>query len=77
MDYFVILSLDEGARDVTLSYTMYSGRTGNKITQNDLYGTANARYASVFRRFRQEILERLPVRAKIIGREGKTHLYYN
>ena len=74
MDYFVILSLDEGARDVTLSYTMYSGRTGNKITQNDLYGTANARYASVFRRFRQEILERLPVRAKIIGREGKTLL---
>ena len=74
MDYFVILSLDEGSRDVTLSYTMYSGRTGNKITQNDLYGTANARYASVFRRFRQEILEHLPVRAKIIGREGKTLL---
>lgn len=73
-DYFILLSTDEGARDMTLSYTMYSGRTGGKVIQNELYGTANARYASVFRRFRAEIMECLPIRASIIGREGKTLL---
>lgn len=73
-DYFILLSTDEGARDITLSYTMYSGRTGGKVVQNELYGTANARYASVFRRFRREIMDCLPIRASIIGREGKTLL---
>lgn len=73
-DYFILLSTDEGARDITLSYTMYSGRTGGKVIQNELYGTANARYASVFRRFRKEIMDCLPIRALIIGREGKTLL---
>lgn len=74
MDYFVLLSVDEGSRDITLTYTMYSGRTGTKLLENSLYATGNDRYASVFRRFRTDILDRLTVRGKIIDRKGKTLL---
>ena len=71
LDYFIILSIDEAARDITLDYSFYSGRTGNKLFENSLYATANMRYANVFRRFRGEVLERLTVRGKIIARNGK------
>lgn len=71
LDYFVILSIDETARDVTLDYAFYSGRTGNKLFENSLYATANMRYTNVFRRFRSEVLERLTVRGRVIARNGK------
>ncbi|MDE5899706.1 MAG: tetratricopeptide repeat protein [Treponemataceae bacterium] len=74
MDYFIILSVDEGARDITLDYTMYSGRTGSEIAKASLYSTGNDRYANVFRRFRGEILERLSIRGKVLDRDGKTLL---
>lgn len=73
-DYFIILSMDEGSRDVTLEYTMYSARTGTKITEDSLYGTGNNRYSGVFRRFRNDVLSRLPVRGNIIDRDGKVLL---
>lgn len=73
-DYFIIISVDEGARDVTLDYTMYSARTGIKITEDSLYETGNNRYSSVFRRFRADILGRLPIRGNLIDRDGKTVL---
>lgn len=74
MDYFVILSVDEGSRDITLTYTLYCGRTGSKIAENSLYATGNEKYSSVFRRFRRDVLEKLTVRGKIIDRQGKTLL---
>ena len=73
-DYFILISVDEGARDVTLDYTMYSARTGSKVTEDSLYGTGNNRYSGVFRRFRDDILNHLPIRGKIIDRDGKTLL---
>lgn len=74
VDYFVILETDEGERDVSLSYAMYSARTGNKIVGDELYATANNRFANVFRRFRADILQSLTIRGKIIDRDGKTLL---
>lgn len=74
MDYFILLSVDEGSRDITLEYSMFSGRTGYKIIENSFYGTANLKYVGVFRRFRQDILAHLPIRAKVIDREGKVVL---
>lgn len=74
MDYFVMISLDEGERDLTLNYEMYSARTGNKIAADSFYSTGNTRYTNVFRRLRSEILSSLTVRGKIIGRDGKTLL---
>lgn len=73
-DYFILISADEGARDVALDYAMYSARTGSKVTEDSLYGTGNNRYSGVFRRFRADILNHLPVRGKIIDRDGKTLL---
>lgn len=73
-DYFIIISADEGARDVTLNYTMYSARTGTKVMEDSLYETGNNRYSSVFRRFRSDVLGRLPVRGRLIERDGKTVL---
>lgn len=73
-DYFILISADEGVRDVALDYAMYSARTGSKVTEDSLYGTGNNRYSGVFRRFRADILNHLPVRGKIIDRDGKTLL---
>lgn len=74
MDYFVTITLDEGERDLTLGYELYSARTGNKIGENTFYSTGNNRYTNVFRRLQLEILESLTVRGNIIAREGKTLL---
>lgn len=73
-DYFIILSLDEGSRDVTLDYTMYSARTGSKVKEDSLYSTGNYKYSSVFRRFRRDVLGLLSVRGNILNRDGKTLL---
>lgn len=73
-DYFIILSLSEGENDMTLSSTMYSGRTGLEISKNSFYCTGNNRFSTVLRRFRNSVLEKLTVRGKILARNGKTVL---
>ncbi len=70
-DYFIILSVDEGVRDITLEYTMYSARTGSKVREDSLYSTGNNKYSAVFRRFRTDILGCLPIRANILNRDGR------
>ena len=74
LDYFVILNQDEGNRDLTLEYKLYSGRTGYLLSENSIYGAGNNRYSHTFRRFRNEILEKLPVTGKIVARNGKVLL---
>ncbi len=74
LDYFVILNQDEGNRDLTLEYKFYSGRTGYLLSENSIYGAGNNRYSHIFRRFRNEILEKLPVTGKIVARNGKVLL---
>ncbi len=74
IDYFVMLNQDEGSRDISLDYSVYSGRTGYLLSENTIYGTGNMRHALVFRRFRSEIMAHLPVVGKIIARDGKTLL---
>ena len=73
-DYFIILSLSEGENDMTLTSTMYSGRTGLEISKNSFYCTGNNRFSTVLRRFRNSVLEKLTVRGKILARNGKTVL---
>ena len=59
---------------MTLSSTMYSGRTGLEISKNSFYCTGNNRFSTVLRRFRNSVLEKLTVRGKILARNGKTIL---
>ncbi|MFA6856140.1 MAG: tetratricopeptide repeat protein [Treponema sp.] len=69
-DYFLIISLDESPRDLMLNGTMYSGRTGTKMRNLSFYGTGNNRYSNVLRRFRSGVLEKLPIRGRILDRNG-------
>ena len=73
-DYFVIVSLSEGQDDVSLSATMYSGRTGTETFNEKYYATGNNRFSTVLRRFRNSVLSKLTVRGKILQRNGKTVL---
>lgn len=73
-DYFIIVSLSEGEDDVSLSSTMYSGRTGTETFSEKYYATGNNRFSTVLRRFRNSVLEKLTVRGKILQRNGKTVL---
>ena len=73
-DYFVMVSLSEGQDDVSLSATMYSGRTGTETFNEKYYATGNNRFSTVLRRFRNSVLEKLTVRGKILQRNGKTVL---
>lgn len=69
-DYFIMLSLDEGERDIVLDATMYSARTGSAVRRMSFYGTGSGRYTNVLRRFRSSVLASLPVRGKILDRSG-------
>ncbi len=73
-DYFIIVSLSEGDDDLSLSATMYSGRTGTETFREKYYATGNNRFSTVLRRFRNSVLEKLTVRGKILQRNGKTVL---
>lgn len=68
LDYFVLLSIDESEREVTLSAVVYSARTGTQTTKFSSFRTGNDKFASVLRAFRRDLLDILPVRGKIIQR---------
>lgn len=70
MDYFVIMSVEEGARDITLNATIYSARTGTEVSKSSFYAGGINRYSNVLRRFRENILSHLAVRGKILDRNG-------
>lgn len=73
-DYFVIVSLNEGDDDLNLKASMYSGRTGSQVFDDNFYATGNNRFSTVLRRFRNSVLDKLTVRGKILDRNGKTVL---
>ncbi|MBP5519988.1 MAG: tetratricopeptide repeat protein [Treponema sp.] len=73
-DYFIMVNLSEGDDDVSLSSTMYCGRTGTQTFSEKYYATGNNRYSTVLRRFRNSVLEKLTVRGKILQRNGKSVL---
>lgn len=68
LDYFVLFSVNETDREVSIDTIVYSGRTGTETTRFSYFRTGNDRLASVLRMFRRDILNMLPVRGKIINR---------
>ena len=68
LDYFVILNLDETEREITLSATVYSARTGTETAKFSSFRTGNDKFAQVLRSFRKDLLNILPVRGKILQR---------
>ncbi|MBR0032729.1 MAG: tetratricopeptide repeat protein [Treponema sp.] len=68
LDYFLILSIEESDREISLDSVVYSGRTGTETARFGSYRTGNDRFASVLRTFRRDLLNILPIRGKIIDR---------
>lgn len=68
LDYFIILTGDETDRDVKIDAVVYSGRTGTKSQSFSIYRTGNDRFSNALLRLRKDILEILPVRARILNR---------
>ena len=68
LDYFILLGVDESEREITLSATVYSGRTGTEAVKFSSFRTGNDKFSSVLRAFRRDLLDILPVRGKIIQR---------
>ncbi len=73
-DYFAILNVTEGERDIRLSLDLYSSATGTKVQSWEIYRTGNDRFASALQRLRSEITETLPIKGRIINRRGTSIL---
>lgn len=65
-DYFVILRVQETDRSFTLDADIYSARTGTKTSDLHVYRTGNDRVARTLRRFRQAVLDILPIRGVVL-----------
>ncbi|MCI5523926.1 MAG: tetratricopeptide repeat protein [Spirochaetia bacterium] len=66
LDYFAIIKVDETQRSFSLDAVIYSGRTGTETARLQCYRTGNDRVARTLRRFRQAVLDILPVRGKVL-----------
>lgn len=70
LDYFIVMNVQETEREISLSADMYSARTGTVTTHISSFRTGNDRLASAARSFRTAVLGVLPVRGKVIARDG-------
>ncbi len=71
-DYFVVLSASETERTYSIDAKIYSARTGTETTEIHIYRTGNDRMAKSMQRFRQAVLDILPIRGKVLGNvQGK------
>jgi hypothetical protein len=70
LDYVILLSCEETERELTVSGVVYSARTGTETAHIRVYRTGNDRVSSALRRFLQAVTDTLPVRGKIIARNG-------
>jgi len=73
-DYFAILEIKETDRSFSLDATLYSARTGTKTTEIHVYRTGNDRVSKSLRRFRQAVLDILPIRGKVLRNTSGTLL---
>ncbi len=73
-DYFALISIEETDRSFALNATLYSGRTGTKTTEIKIYRTGNDRVSASLRRFRQAVLDILPIRGKVLKNKSGTLL---
>ena len=69
-DYFVVMDFEESEREISLVATIYNGKNGIELFEVNLFRTGNNRLSSILRSFKQNLLEMLPVRGKIIARNG-------
>ena len=73
-EFFALLSVTEGERNITLHFDLYSAASGNKLASFDVYRTGNDRLASAMQKIRDDVCTVLPQKAKVIRRRGSTVL---
>ncbi len=73
-DFFALIDVLEGERDITVRMDIYSAFTGNKALSLDVYRTGNDRLASVLQKIRDDVRTLMPQKARVIKRRGTTVL---
>ncbi len=69
-DFFAILNVIEGDRDIRLTVDLYISATGTKASSWEVYRTGNDRYSLALQKLRSDITLSLPQIGKIIDRRG-------
>jgi hypothetical protein len=69
-DYFLVLSYDENDRELTLTATLYSGRTGTAIERILAYAAGNERFKTALLLFNDKICSVIPRYGSILARNG-------
>jgi tetratricopeptide (TPR) repeat protein len=65
-EYFVIMDAQETERTFSMDAQIYSARTGTKISEIHVYRTGNDCFSKAMQRFRQGVLDILPIRGKVL-----------
>jgi hypothetical protein len=73
-DYFVLLSFEEGDREVNIRCQVYVSRTGSAAAEFSVFRTGNDYYSSAVRGAISGIQSLFPVRGKLIARNGSQAL---
>ncbi len=73
-DFFALVGVVEGERDVRITLDVYLSATGTKAFSLDVYRTGNDRYASALQKIRDDVTSALPNKGTIIGRRGTSLL---
>ncbi len=74
IDCFALIDFEETERDVVLSLSLYSAKTGSLLQSFTVYRTGNARYSSAIQKIVSSVSKAFPQKGKILARSGDTVL---
>lgn len=74
LDYFALIDFEETERDVLLSLTLYSAKTGSTLQSFSVYRTGNSRYSLAVQKIVASVTKAFPQKGKILARSGNTIL---
>ncbi len=74
VDFFVVLSFEEGSRHFAAGWKLYSGNTGAQLAENAVLRTGNNRVVDALNNTADAIEKKLPLYAEILAREFDTVL---
>ena len=74
LDYFALIDFEETERDVLLTLTLYSAKTGSEVQTFSVYRTGNLRYSLAVQKIVESVTKAFPQRGKILARSASTVL---
>lgn len=74
LDFFALIDFEETQRDLLLSLTLYSAKTGSEVQSFKVYRTGNMRYSLAVQKIVESVTKSFPQRGTIIARSGSTVL---